>query len=131
MRRPREHLLGRSALDHLAAHHHQHAVAEIAHHRQVVRDDQDRDAALAAQRRKQVQKLRLHRHIEPGHDLVCDQDARHGAERARNVDALALAAGRCAGNRVAASGGSRFRAQQAGAREPFSQVAWPAASSGW
>ena len=47
---------------------------------------------LAPQAQQQIQDLRLDRDIEPGDDLVGDEKARLGAERARDVDALALAA---------------------------------------
>ena len=43
-----EHRLGRPALDDLAVMHHQHALAEIAHHREVVRDEQHRECRARA-----------------------------------------------------------------------------------
>ena len=79
--------------------------------------EKPRSRRSAASRFKQ---LRLHRHVEPGHDLVGDQNARHGAERARDVDALALPAGQL--RRKARRGLGRqadLAQQQAGAREPL------------
>ena len=46
----------------------------------------------AAQPRQQAQKLRLDRNVEPGNDLVGDQNLWNVAQRARDVDALALPA---------------------------------------
>ncbi len=46
-----EHLAGRTLLAHLAVAHHDHAVGDLAHQPQVVRDEQHRHAAFALQAR--------------------------------------------------------------------------------
>ncbi len=85
--------LVRADLDDLAEIHHRHAIAHVAHHRQVVGDEHDRQAEPPLQVAQQVQHLRLDRDVERRHRLVGDQQLRVQRERARHADALALAAG--------------------------------------
>ena len=80
-------------LDDLAQVHHGDAVADVAHDRQVVGDEQVRQAELALQVLEQVDDLRLDRHVERRHRLVADDQLRVQAERPGDADALALAAG--------------------------------------
>ena len=59
---------------------------------EVVRDEQHRQAEPVLQVEQQVDDLRLHRHVERGHRLVGDDQARVERQRAGDADALALAA---------------------------------------
>ena len=85
--------VARADLDDLAEVHDGHAVAHVAHDRQVVGDEHDRQPELALHVAQQVQHLRLDRHVERRDGLVGDQQLRLQRERARHADALALAAG--------------------------------------
>ena len=60
---------------------------------EVVRDEQVREAAVALEVLQQVDDLRLDGHVERRHRLVADDEARLDGERARDADALSLAAG--------------------------------------
>ena len=61
--------------------------------REVVADEQVGDAEVALQIGHQVEHLRLHRHVERADRLVGDDELRPRDQRARDRDALALAAG--------------------------------------
>ncbi len=63
-------------LDDLAGAHHRDAVAHLADHREIVADEQQRQAGRVAQILQQVQDLRLDRDIERGGRLVADDQAR-------------------------------------------------------
>ena len=79
---------------HDAAEVHDHdAVGEVAHHAEVVADEEIGEAELLAQADEQVQHLRLDRDVERGDRLVADQEARLHRERAGDADAAALPAG--------------------------------------
>ena len=71
---------------------HDHAVGDLGRDAQVMRDEDHRKPHLAPQLGEQRQHLRLDRHVERGYGLVGDQHLRPQRERARNADALALAA---------------------------------------
>jgi hypothetical protein len=64
VRRRIEHRIGRPDLDDLAQIHHRDAMGEMAHHAQIVRDKQDRQAQPLLQLQQQVEDLRLHRDIQ-------------------------------------------------------------------
>ena len=107
MLRVAEHVLGRAGLDDLAEIHDGDAVADLLHHRHVVRDEEVGEAQLGLQLLQELQDLRLDRDVERGDAFVGDDDLRVEAERAGDADALALAAGefvRIARDRVRASG---------------------------
>src|SRR3954454_21481399 len=76
----------------LAEVHHGHAVAHVTYDREVVRDQDQRQVVFALQVAQQVQDLRLDRDIESRHGLVGDDDLGLQRDRARNADALTLAA---------------------------------------
>ena len=80
-------------LDDAAQVHHRHAVADVAHHREVVRDEQVRQMQPLLQLHQHVDHLRLDRHVERRHRLVADHQAGLERQRARDADALALSAG--------------------------------------
>ena len=72
--------------------HHRDLVGDVLDDTDVVRDEQVRHTELALQLAQQVQDLRLHRHIECRGRLVADDQLRRYRQRARDRDALALAA---------------------------------------
>ena len=79
-------------LDDAAEVHHGDAVGDLPDHRQVVRDEDVGEVELALQVPQQVQDLRLDRDVERGDRLVADDQLRRERERARDADALPLAA---------------------------------------
>ena len=93
MRRGLEQHLGRALLDDAAGVQHRDLVAQVVDHREVVADQQVGHAELLLQVLQQVQHLRLHRDVERADRLVGDDQARPRDQRARDRDALALAAG--------------------------------------
>ena len=93
MRGAAENGFDRPDLGDLAEIHHHHAVAHVAHHVQVVGDEQIGEAEFLLQVQQQVQHLRLDRLVQRGNRFVEDHDARLERQRAGDVDALALAAG--------------------------------------
>ena len=81
--------LGRRALlDDLAGVHHADAIADAAHHTEVVGDQQDGSTGLFAQRRHEVEHLGLHRRVEARGGLVENQQLRIAGQRHRDHDAL-------------------------------------------
>ena len=72
--------------------HDQHLVRDVAHHRQVVGNEEVGDAQAALQIRHEIQHLRLHGDVERGHGLVGDHERGLEHQRAGDGDALALAA---------------------------------------
>ena len=82
----------RPDLDDLAEVHHRDVVGDVPHDREVVRDEDVRQPEVVLQRLEQVHDLRLDRHVERRHRLVEDDQLRVQRERARDADALPLAA---------------------------------------
>ena len=72
--------------------HHADVVGDDAHDREVVGDEEVRQAELGLQVGEQAQDLRLHEHVERRDRLVEDDDLGLQRERTRDGDALALAA---------------------------------------
>ena len=93
MQRRRVQRLRRRDFHHLAEVEHDDAVAQVLDDVEIVRDEQHRQAEALAQVGQQVDHLRLDRHVERRHRLVGDDELRLDRERARDADALALAAG--------------------------------------
>jgi hypothetical protein len=89
----RQDLRGAGLLDHLAVLHHQHLVADEAHHRQVVADEDIGQAEIVLQVLQQVEHLGLHRDVQRAHRLVEHQHLGVQRQAARDGHALALAAG--------------------------------------
>ena len=105
--------------------HHRHAAADVLDQPQVVRDEQVGQLQLLLQIHQQVDDLRLHRHVERRHRLVGDDQRRVQRERARQADALPLAAAelvriarRAGPDRGRPGGTARRRAPAARLREP-------------
>ena len=88
-----EHLARRRHFDDAAEIHHADAVRHVAHHRQIVADEQVGQAEAVLQVAHQVEDLRLHRDVERRGRLVADDELGIAGKRARDRDALALAAG--------------------------------------
>jgi hypothetical protein len=80
--------VGRPLLHDPARIHHRDPVAELRHHAEVMRDEEDREPPVAAQVIEQRQDLRLHRHVERGRGLVRDDHL--GVVGQRHGDAHAL-----------------------------------------
>ena len=80
-------------LDDAAQVHHRDAVADVAHHGQVVRDEEIGQAQPLLQVHQHVHHLRLDRHVEGRDRLVADHQAGLQRQRPRDRDALALPAG--------------------------------------
>ena len=66
----------------------------MAHDGQIVADEQQRESEVAAEVGEQTHDLRLDRDVERADRLVGDKEIRSGRQRARDADALALAAGK-------------------------------------
>ena len=73
--------------------HHRDAVGHVVDHREIVGDEQIGEAQFLLQILEQVEDLRLHRDVERRDRLVADQQVGAERQRARDADALALAAG--------------------------------------
>ena len=82
-----------ASLDERAEVHDGDPVGDVAHHRQVVGDDDVGQPELVLQVLEQVDDLRLHGDVEGGDRLVGDDELGRQGERAGDADALALAAG--------------------------------------
>ena len=93
MARRIEQLIRGRLLHELAEIHHTHVVADLAHHRQIVGDEQHRDVGFALELHEQLDDACLDGDIERGNRLVADQHFRLDDQRPGDTDALALAAG--------------------------------------
>ena len=87
------HVLHRADLGDPPRIHHGHAVGGLGDHAHVVGDQHHRGAVIAPEALDQRDDLRLHGDVERGGRLVGDDQFRLGADRQRNHDALAHAAG--------------------------------------
>jgi len=73
--------------------HYGDAAADVLDYRQIVRDEQISEAEFLLQVLEQIDDLRLDRHVERRDGFVAHDQLRLDRERARDPDALALAAG--------------------------------------
>src|SRR3954463_10001294 len=73
--------------------HHSDAVTDMGNDGEIVRDEQIGEAVLALQVDQQIDYLGLDRDIERRYRLPAYDQARPERQRARDADALALAAG--------------------------------------
>ena len=87
-----EHLFCRSGFNDPSVSHDNDPVGDPPDHAKVMGDEQHRKAAVAFQFGKQIEDLRLYRHIERRCGLVGDQQVRIVGKRHRNHHALALPA---------------------------------------
>ena len=86
-----EHLLG-CHLDQMAQVKDCHAIGNVPHHAEVVRDEHVGEMKRFPQVGQQVQDLRLHGDIERADRLIEDQELRLDRQGSGDADALALAA---------------------------------------
>ena len=93
MQRVLHHVLHRADLGDPSRIHHGHAVGGLGDHAHVVGDQHHRRAVIAPEALDQRNDLRLHGDVERGGRLVGDDQLRLGADRQRDHDALAHAAG--------------------------------------
>ena len=89
----REQRLGDADLDQASLLEHRHAVGEVAHHREVVGDEEVGEAAPGPQLLQQPEHPRLHQHVERRRGLVEHHKLRAAGERTGDRDALPLPAG--------------------------------------
>ena len=92
VRRAAEHRVDRPRLDDRPAIEHVDALDDLAHDREIVGDEEVAHPELVAQRREEVEDLRLHGDVERRDGLVADEQARLDRQRAGDRDALPLAA---------------------------------------
>src|SRR5262245_63148047 len=71
--------------------HHGDAIGDVLHHREVVRDEEVRETALALEILEQIDHLRLYGPVERRNGLVAHDEAWLHGQRARDAHALALA----------------------------------------
>src|SRR3954468_11814699 len=83
---------GRTDFNGVSQIHNHDAMADVFDDREIVRDEEQGDAAFALQVLQQVDDLGAHRHVERADRFVADQQARFDREGAGDADALALAA---------------------------------------
>ena len=93
----------RPRLDDPARVHDADVLAELPDHRQVVADEDDREAEPRSQVFEQLEHLRLHRHVERRRRLVAEEHRRLGGERDRDQR-------RAGASRPRAGAGRRARA---------------------
>src|SRR5450830_1335927 len=86
--------LAAAVFDHAAEIHHADAVADMTDHGEIVRDKQVSESEVLLQRLQEVQNLRLDRYVERRYGLVGNHQFWPRDDRARNADALTLAAGK-------------------------------------
>ena len=93
VRMPRavEDVLSRALLNNPARVHHRRSLADVRERREVVRDEDQREAELSLQALEELQDLRLHHDVERRGGLVGDQDLGIAGERKRDEHTLALA----------------------------------------
>src|SRR4051794_18902305 len=103
----------RADLDDLPEVHHGDAVRDVTDDGEIVRDEDVRQPEVALERLEQVDDLRADRHVERGDRLVEDQELRIERERARDTDALALAA-----PELVREPGPMLRRQAGGTQQP-------------
>ena len=103
-RRP-EDLRLRTDLDDAPEIHHRHAVGDVTHDGEIVRDEQVGEPPLLLQVLHEIDDLRLDRNVERRYRLVRHDEAGTERDRARDADALPLSAGELMG--IAAHDGGR------------------------
>ena len=86
--------LHRADFDDLAKVHDHHPVADVANHAEVVRDEEIGQRQPRPEVGQKVQHLRLDRLVQRRHGFIEDQHPRPHRERARDIRALPLPAGK-------------------------------------
>src|SRR5438445_4169400 len=95
-----EQLARRRPLDDLSEVHHGHPLGDVVDHREVVRDEQVREAELALEVLQQVQDLGLDGDVEGARRFVEDHELRVQREGPSDPDSLALPAAELMGEPV-------------------------------
>ena len=93
----REHAVGRTLLDHPPGIEHDDVVGEGGDGGQVVADEHEGHAALPPEPLEQLDDIGADDGVERGNHLVAEQHLRRRRQRAGEVDALLLAAGKLLG----------------------------------
>jgi hypothetical protein len=78
--------------DGMAQIHDQDALADVFHHGEIVRDEEQGNAAFALDVLEQVDDLCLDRNVKSADRFIANQQAWFNRESARDTDALALTA---------------------------------------
>src|SRR5271168_262055 len=94
MRRVGEYGRSFADLDDAPAIHDRGRLTDVRDDGEIMADQEEGHARLALEIAHEVERLRLHRDIKRRDRLVGDDQPRAGDERARDGDALALAAGK-------------------------------------
>ena len=92
--RPGEKVLARRLFEDFPRIHQRHPVGHLLHHRQIVRNQDERHGLFAQQRLQQLEHLRLQRHVERRRRLVGNDDLGLRGKRHGDHDALLLSAGK-------------------------------------
>jgi len=92
MVRRREDTLDRAELRDGTEVHHRDRIGEIAHDREIVRDEDERGAARGLDLGQEIHDRHLHRDVERGHRLIGHDHVGIAGERACDRGALLLAA---------------------------------------
>ena len=93
MERTGEQIACGAALAQTSGIHHGNRIAGLCDDAEIMRDQDNGQAAPVAQIEKEAEDLRLHRHIERGRRLIGDEEIRLAGKRQRDHRALAHAAG--------------------------------------
>lgn len=96
----------RPLFDDFSRFHHDHPIADLRRHPQVMGDKNKRQAEALAQFRQQAQHLRLDGNVQRGNRLIRHQNARFQRQRPGQTDSLPLSAGKLMGIAM-----DRFRIQ--------------------
>ena len=88
------HLFPGAGFDDLAEVHHCHPIGNVPHHREVVGNEEVREAELVLDALQQVDDLRLDRHVERGNRFIEHEKVGVQSQGAGDADALALPAGK-------------------------------------
>ena len=103
---------GRSDLHHPAEVHDRDAVRDVLHHRDVVGDEEQREAEPALEILQQVDDLGLDGHVQGRDRLVRHDELGRHRQRAGEADALALPPGQGLGPPLEMVGGHRDHVEQ-------------------
>ena len=94
MQRLPQNLIGRTKLNDFAEIHHRYPIGNVFYDGKIVRNKKQRQIHFAANFREKIDDLRLDRNVERRDGLIRHNQFWFDRQRARNRDALALAAGK-------------------------------------
>ncbi len=109
-----------------------HSIGHLAHHCEVVTDEQIGEPELFLQPAHQLENLSLDGNVESGGGFVADDEFGLARKRAGNRDALALATGKFVGIFAHGDRSSRTRSSRSATRSAISPgfLAMPSARMG-